>query len=96
MTDRNSPAASASTVSLCELAGFFERAVGEEKAAALVAEVARELGFGLGPLSHEQARSALDRLTQREGLIGIVAGFALGRLHFARTIKSGKPSGKTP
>ena len=94
MSERNPSGASGSTVSISELAGYFERAVGEERAAALVAEACGELGLGLGPLGHEQARSVLDRLTRREGLIGIVAGFALGRLHFARTVKSGKQFGE--
>lgn len=96
MSERHSPGSSASNVSPSELAGFFERAIGEERAAALVVEVCGELGFGPGPLSPEQARSALDRLTRREGLIGIVAGFALARLHFARTVKAGKRSGDAP
>lgn len=72
--------------SVALLAENFQKALGQDKALALVREACRQLGYAEETLDHDQGKRVLETLSQREGLVGIVAGFALAKVHFGRTL----------
>lgn len=67
------------TIPTSELARLLASALGQEKSSEVIASAAEELSLS-GPLySAPEARAIFERLARTEGLIGVVARFAISR-----------------
>ncbi len=62
-----------------ELAMLLASALGLEKSVEVVTAAARSLGLSGASYSHEEARSLFDALSRVDGLVGVVARFAVSR-----------------
>jgi hypothetical protein len=63
-----------------EVAVLLSSALGQDKSIEVVATAARELGISqLGALDGEEVRAIFNRLVIAEGLVGVVARFAVSR-----------------
>lgn len=71
-------------IDLLKLAGLLSKAIGEEKAEAVVRDTARKLGLGsYTDFSQRQALEILESIASTPGIVGVTARFAKSRLHLA-------------
>ena len=63
-----------------DLARHLSESLGEEKAAEVIAEAARALGYAVDEYDKQQTLQILERLAKQPGLVGIVARFAKVRI----------------
>lgn len=73
------PAASLSTR---EVAQWFARSLGEEKAVSLIDEACASQGLHGDTLAPDEVKSLLDSIATEPGLIGMTAMLVKSRLHF--------------
>jgi hypothetical protein len=67
------------TIPRDELTKLLAPSLGEEKSEEVILAMSRTLGFSLPVYSPAEARSLFDALSKAEGLIGVVARFAISR-----------------
>jgi hypothetical protein len=67
------------TISKDELTKLLAPSLGQEKSEEVVVTTARSLGFSPPYFSATEVRALFDRLSRVEGLIGVVARFAVSR-----------------
>lgn len=79
-----------------ELARLLASALGQEKADEVVTSAAHALGFAGSSHTIEEARAILERLATTEGLIGVVARFALSRGDVDALVESAPASEARP
>lgn len=69
----------ARTIAKDELVKLLASALGQEKSEEVVAATSRTLGFGGPSYSATEIRSLFDAVSKADGLIGVVARFAVSR-----------------
>lgn len=62
-----------------DVAVLLTSALGQDKSDEVVSTAARSLGFVRGTFSGEEIRAIFERLVKSEGLVGVVARFAVSR-----------------
>jgi hypothetical protein len=75
------------TVSIADLASLLSSALGEEKSHEVVTSAARNLGYASGFYTPTEVRTIFNLLSRAEGLIGVVARFALSRGDVDRVVR---------
>ncbi len=73
---------------------LLSSALGQEKSEEVVASAARELGIAGGTYSAEEVRAIFERLSSVEGLVGVVARFAISRGDVDKLAQRARPSQK--
>lgn len=68
------------TVSIEDLVAVLRSSLGEDAARQALNEAADELGIHGQHLSHDEGLRMLERLAEREGLVGVTCRFARSRL----------------
>lgn len=63
------------------VASLLGSAIGEERATAMIKEIARAFGFSDDELTLQEAIAVLEKLAERPGVVGVTARFAKTRLH---------------
>jgi hypothetical protein len=75
-----------------ELAMLLASALGLEKSIEVVLTAARSIGLSGNAYSHEEARAIFEALSQVEGLVGVVARFAVSRGDLEIVLSRAPPS----
>jgi hypothetical protein len=74
-----------------DLASLLSQTLGQTKARQEIMRVVDEKGYSPASLSQEEALDVLERLTEQEGIVGISARFAKGRVHLVWKASSAAP-----
>jgi hypothetical protein len=73
-------------ITFAQLIHAFTPTVGVEESKEVVLEVARGMGIQTDPLNQRQTLEILNRLAQREGMVGITARFVKARVESGRLL----------
>ena len=83
------------TIAKEELTVLLSSALGQEKSDEVVAHAARELGVPGGTFSADEARAIFTRLSTADGLVGVVARFAVTRGDVEKLASKARPSSQS-
>ena len=83
-------------VSVADLASLLSSALGEEKSQEVVTSAGRSLGYAAGFFTPAEVRSIFDTLSRSEGLIGVVARFAISRGDVDRIVSRSPAGARRP
>lgn len=83
------------TIAKNELTVLLSSALGEEKSDEVVAHAARDLGCPGTMFSADEARAIFERLSTAEGLVGVVARFAVTRGDVEKLMTKARASSQT-
>jgi len=80
-----------------DLTVLLSSALGQEKSDEVIVSAARELGIAAGSsYSAEEVRAIFERLSAIDGLVGVVARFAISRGDVEKLARKARPSQKQP
>ncbi len=81
-------------VSVADVAALLSSALGDEKSEEIVTSAARSLGYTSAFYTAAEVRAIFDALARSEGLIGVVARFAISRGDVERVVTRGPRSAR--